>query len=89
MPITTVNFTEKDLRESTKITWATLISMILEEYHGEIETKKLIELMEQHPKGQYNHNCYAKLRQELQRHPNMFRRSGNKICSCVPMQVSA
>ena len=83
VPITTVNFIEKDIRKSTKITWATLISMILEEHNGEIETKKLIKLMKQHPKGQNNHNCDAKLRQELQSHPNMFRRIGNKICACL------
>ena len=83
VPITTVNFIEKNIRKSTKITWATLISMILEEHNGEIETKKLIELMKQHPKGQNNHNCDAKLRQELQSHPNMFRRIGNKIYACL------
>ena len=61
VPITTVNFTQRDMRKSTKTTWASVLAMILE-----------------------HHNCDAKLRQELHRHPRMFKRTGNKICLATP-----
>ncbi len=84
IPVTAVSFVEKDLRKSTSITWATLISMILENHNGEIEIKELIHIMENHPKGKNNHHCSAKLRQELQKHPKMFFKNGNKICLSLP-----
>ena len=84
VPITTVNFTQKDMRKSTKTTWASVLAMILENHNGEMDKSELLAIMERHPKAKENNNCDAKLRQELHRHPRMFKRMGNKICLATP-----
>lgn len=84
VPITTVNFTQRDMRKSTKTTWASVLAMILEHHNGEMDKAELLAIMERHPKAKENNNCDAKLRQELHRHPRMFKRTGNKICLAMP-----
>lgn len=79
VPLSTVNFTEKDIRSSTKVTWATVISMILENHNGKLSKDELVSIMERHPKGKNNNHCYAKLRQELAKHPKMFFRKENMV----------
>ena len=79
VPITTVRFQEKDIRNSTKITWAAFIAMVLEEHQGTMNQKELISIMQNHPKGKENHYCDAKLRQILQTHSQMFKKQGEKI----------
>lgn len=84
VPIVQTRFQNKDLRKSLSITWAALISMILENHHGEMEMMDLIHIMEQHPKGKNNHHCAEKLRQELHLHPKMFYRKGSRIYIASP-----
>lgn len=84
VPITTVSFTQRDISKSTKVTWATVISMILEENNGKMDKTELVKHMEKHPKAKNNHNCDAKLRQELHFHPKMFFRMGNSVCLATP-----
>lgn len=72
VPISYVRHTEKDIRTSEKVTWADLISMLLEDNGGRMEVKTLVKYMESHPKAKHNQHVAAKLRQELQRHGRMF-----------------
>ena len=80
IPITAVNFCERDIRTSQKVTWATVIAMLLEYHGGKLEQKSLIDMMRRHPKGKGNNHLDAKLRQELQVHPKMFFRQNDFIC---------
>lgn len=84
VPITTVRFQQRDMRSSVKSTWASVIAMILEDNNGRMSKDALVSAMEKHPKGANNNNIYAKLRQELQRHPKMFSRDGDMIKLATP-----
>lgn len=84
VPITHVAHYQRDIRTSEKVTWATIISMILENHGGRMTKEELVSVMEKHPKAKNNSHIYAKLRQELQRHPKMFHRVDDEICLSVP-----
>lgn len=84
VPITTVNFIQRDIRKSTKSTWASVLAMILENHNGEMDKTELLSIMERHPKAKENNHCAEKLRQTLHLHPRMFTRKGNKICLAAP-----
>ena len=84
IPITTVNFTERDVRTSQKITWSTVIAMLLEYHGGKMKQKSLIDLMRRHPKGKGNNHLDAKLRQELSTHTKMFYRKEDTIYLATP-----
>lgn len=75
---------QRDVRTSEKMTWAAVLSMILEAHGGRMNSSALREEMGKHPKGKSNNNLDAKLRQELQFHPRMFRRDGEDICLAQP-----
>lgn len=84
IPVQHVKFLKRDMRTTEKATWASVIAMILEAHGGKMKTQQLVQSMEEHPKGEKNKNIYAKLRQELQRHPKMFCRDGENICLALP-----
>lgn len=84
VPISYVGFTKRDLRESKKCTWASVIAMMLEANGGEMQFDAVVSLMEKHPKAESNSNIDAKLRQELHRHPKLFSRDGSKVCLATP-----
>ena len=79
IPITHVSHVQKDIRTSERSTWASVIAMILEGNNGEMLRGTLVREMEKHPKSRNNHNVYAKLRQEVRRHPRMFAVDGDSI----------
>ena len=85
IPVTHVQFFKKDMRESTKSTWAAVIAMILEAHGGRMSKDELVAALEKHPKASNNNNVYAKLRQELQYHSRMFSREGDtiKLAACA------
>lgn len=84
VPITHITHHKRDIRTSEKVTWATIISMVLENHGGRMTKDELVSVLEQHPKAKNNSHIYAKLRQEIQRHPKMFHRIDNDICLGVP-----
>lgn len=84
IPILHVKFMERDMRSTEKVTWASVLSMILEAHGGQMGAQELRTEMGKHPKGKNNKNLDAKLRQELQRHPKMFSRCGQTICLAQP-----
>ena len=84
VPVTYVGFTQRDMRKSTKCTWASVIAMMLEANGGEMQVAEVVSLMEKHPKAENNNHIEAKLRQELHLHPRLFSRNGNKICLASP-----
>lgn len=84
IPIQHVKTTQRDVRTSEKMTWAAVLSMILEAHGGRMKTAELEGEMGKHPKGKSNSHLAEKLRQELQRHPRMFRRDGADICLAQP-----
>ena len=79
-----VKFRQRDVRASEKMTWAAVLSMILEAHGGRMKSAELEGEMSKHPKGKANNHLAEKLRQELQRHPRMFRRDGADICLARP-----
>lgn len=85
VPIHHVEMLEKDIRTSKRVTWATVISMLLENAGGSMKKDDLVRAMENHPKAKDNNNVYAKLRQEIQRHNRMFRRNGEMIMLASPV----
>ena len=84
IPVQHVKFMQRDVRTSEKMTWAAVLSMILEANGGRMTVSALDGEMEKHPKAQSNNHLAEKLRQELQLHPRMFRRDGEDICLAQP-----
>lgn len=84
IPVQHVKFMQRDVRASEKMTWAAVLSMILEAHGGRMKSAELEGEMSKHPKGKSNNHLSEKLRQELQRHPRMFRRDGADICLARP-----
>lgn len=84
IPVQHVKFMQRDVRTSEKMTWAAVLSMILEANGGRMTVSALEGEMEKHPKAQSNNHLAEKLRQELQLHPRMFRRDGEDICLAQP-----
>lgn len=84
VPITIVSHAERDIRTSKKTTWANIMAAFLEDSGGSMMRSDLIEKMSRHPKAESNQHIDAKMRQELQRHPKMFRCDGSKVILAVP-----
>lgn len=84
IPVTHVSHHKRDVRTSEKVTWATVIAMILENHGGQMKKEELVSVMEQHPKAKNNSHIYAKLRQELQRHPKMFKHDESCVMLASP-----
>lgn len=85
VPIHHVQFTQRDMRESVKATWASIIAMLLEDNGGRMTRDQLTEKMEKHPKSANNNHIAEKLRQELQRHPRMFSQDGVYVTLAKPV----
>lgn len=84
IPVQHVKFIQRDVRQSEKMTWAAVLSMILEAHGGRMKSTELVEAMEKHPKAKNNNHLADKLRQELQSHSRMFHRDGADICLARP-----
>ena len=84
VPITSVKFQKSDMRSSVKSTWANIIAMILENHGGHMNKDELVDVLEKHPKAANNDHVYAKLRQTVNSHPNMFRRNGDTYMLATP-----
>ena len=85
VPIHHVQFAQRDMRESVKATWASIIAMLLEDNGGRMTRDQLTEKMEKHPKSANNNHIAEKLRQELQRHPRMFSQDGVYVTLAKPV----
>lgn len=68
IPVQHVKFLQRDVRTSEKMTWAAVLSMILEANGGRMTAAALEGEMEKHPKARSNNHLAEKLRQELQLH---------------------
>lgn len=84
VPVTIVKHTKCDMRKSKNSTWANVISMILEDAGGRLSRNQLAEAMKKTAKAENNNHVEAKMRQEIQRHPRMFRCDGNDVILAVP-----
>lgn len=84
IPVTHVQFTSCDMRQSVKSTWANVIAMILENHGGTMTKAALTAEMQRHPKAATNNHIYAKLRQEIQRHPRMFSHTEDSVSLATP-----
>lgn len=80
IPITITKHVKRDIRNSNKSTWAYVIAMVLEDNGGSMDSERLVDTLNKLPKAANNHFVAAKLRQTLQRHPNMFERRNNSVC---------
>lgn len=79
IPISHISFVQKDIRESKNTTWASVMAMILEDHGGHMRRNELAEAMGKTEKAKQNSHIAAKMRQELQRHPRMFRTSKDTV----------
>ena len=72
------------MRKSEKSTWANVIAMILEDHGGRLTRDRLAAEMKKTAKARYNNHVEAKMRQEIQRHPRMFRCEGSVVLLAQP-----
>lgn len=79
IPISHISFMQKDIRKSKNTTWASVMAMILEEHGGRMNRNELAEAMGKTEKAKQNSHIAAKMRQELQRHPRMFRSNKDTV----------
>ena len=84
VPVTIVKHVKCDMRRSQKSTWANVISMILEDHGGCLPRKKLAAEMMKTAKAANNNHVEAKMRQEILRHPKMFRCEGVNVMLATP-----
>ena len=84
IPVTIVKHVKCDMRNSQKSTWANVISMILEDHGGRLSRERLAAEMKKTTKAAKNNHVEAKMRQEIQRHPKMFRCEGSDVMLATP-----
>lgn len=84
VPIHHVMIDKRDLRESTKVTWASIIAMMLEANGGKMAWETVKRNLQAHPKAKGNQHIGEKLRQTVNMHPRMFRRIGDMVQLAAP-----
>lgn len=84
IPITHVSFGKRDIRNSANSTWASVMAMILEDHGGRMTRDELATAMEKTAKAANNNHVAAKMRQELRRHPRMFRTEKDTVYLAAP-----
>ena len=89
VPVTTVRHVQCDLRTSKNSTWASVMAMILEDHGGRLSRRQLSEEMQRTEKANANNHVDAKMRQEIQRHPRMFRCDGEDVLLARPAKEEA
>ena len=72
IPVIEIKKSTTDIRDRENATWKDVVASVMEQYKGAVSLNCLYEQIENHKKAQSNQWWKEKVRQTLQRNPNLF-----------------